>query len=452
MKRLAPLPAVLLVALSLSVLPTEARAAEPPPAAPTGESERLHQLFDLNWESRLRETPEFATYIGFPGHHDRWSDFSSAGIERRQTLAREQLKTAQSIDRGRLTAVDQVDLDLFIRRLATQVEGYRFPTELLALNQYDGIQQSVPYTLSAAPASSTRDYDDRLARLNGLPELVDQTIALLEKGLAAGVTSPKSLMLGAPGQVRALLTDDPMQSPLLASFRKISINVPPADEARIRLAALDAYKEKAAPAFRKLLRFLTETYIPGAQESISLGTLPDGAAWYAYKLRKSTTTDLTPQQIHELGLSEVKRIRAEMDKVIAGTGFQGSFADFVHPPGGRHRDPFPRLDKTTGGRLFPGQHRPGRPCHRSRNRPLHPQPRPGRGLQNRRAEIQRAARLRAKRARPRVRPPRLPRRGPAPWRGAARPAGAERQGVDQSGPPAAAGFRGDGGEPGGQLT
>ena len=321
-------PAVLLAALILLTALPIVQATEPS-ATPATESERLHRLFDANWESRLGETPEFATYIGFPGHNDRWSDFSPAGIERRHSLAWEQLKTAQSIDRSRLTAAEQIDLDLFIRRLATQVEGFRFPSELLALTQYDGIQQSVPYCLSKAPASSTRDYEDRLARLNSLPELVDQNIALLEKGLATGVTSPKRLMLGAPEQVRALLTDDPWQSPLLASFRKISFNVPPADETRIRLASLDAYKEKAAPAFGKLLRFLTETYIPRAQESISLGALPDGAAWYAYKVRKSTTTDLTPQQIHDLGLSEVKRIRAEMDKIIAGTGFQGSFADFV---------------------------------------------------------------------------------------------------------------------------
>jgi uncharacterized protein (DUF885 family) len=314
--------------LSLLLLLPEARSAEPVAAAPA-ESERLHRLFELSWESRLREVPEFATYIGFPGHNDRWSDFSPAGIERRHALAREQLAIAQSIDRSRLTAADQVDLDLFIRRLASQVEGFRFPSELMMLTQSDGLQLDVPRALATTRPSSTRDYEDLLARLNGLPALVDQNIALLEKGLAAGVTSPKRMMVGVPDQVRALETDDPWQSPLLASFRKISINVPPDDETRLRLAALDAYKEKAAPAFRKLLGFLTETYIPGAQESISLGALPDGAAWYAYRLRRSTTTDLTPQQIHETGLSEVKRIRAEMDKVTAGTGFQGSFADFV---------------------------------------------------------------------------------------------------------------------------
>jgi len=300
----------------------------PGTAAPT-ESDRLRRLFDVAWEFKVRETPEFATYVGFPGHNNRWSDFSPAGIEHRHALMREQLKTAQSIDRGRLTATEQVYLDLFIRRMAGKVEGFRFPSEQLALTQVDGFQLSVPWALANAPASTVRDYEDLLARLNGVPALVDQNVALLEKGLAAGVTSPKSQMAGAPGQVRALLTDDPWKSPLLARFRQISPNVSSDDEARLRIAALHAYQEKAAPAFRKLLRYLMETYIPGARESVSLGALPDGASWYAYELRQATTTDLTPRQIHELGLTEVKRIRAEMDHVIAGTGFQGSFADFV---------------------------------------------------------------------------------------------------------------------------
>ncbi|MBW8876976.1 MAG: DUF885 domain-containing protein [Acidobacteria bacterium] len=328
MRRPSRLPVLLLVSWSLFLFLPAVRAAEPP-AAPASESERLHRLFDLAWEDKLRQTPEFATYIGFPGHNDRWSDFSQAGIESRHALAREQLKALQSIDRSRLTAVEQVDLDLFRGRLESQIEGFRFPVEQTMLTQYDGIQLEVPRTLATAPAATTRDYEDLLARLNALPVLVDQNIALLEKGLAAGVTSPKSLMQGAPGQVRALLTDDPWRSPLLTPFRRISANVSPDDQARLSRAALGVYKEKVAPAFSKLLRYLTETYVPGAQESISLGALPGGAAWYAYAVRRATTTDLTPQQIHEIGLSEVKRIRAEMDKVIAGTGFQGSFSEFV---------------------------------------------------------------------------------------------------------------------------
>ena len=313
-------PAVLLLALSLSLLAPAARATE---------SDRLHRLFDRAWEDKLRETPEFDTYIGFPGHNDRWSDYSPAGIERRHALFREQLETARSIDRSRLTADEQVDLDLFLRRVGGKVEGFRFPDEQMMVSQYGGLQQDVPRALATAPAATLRDYEDLLARLNALPALVDQNIALLKKGLAAGITPPRSIVQGVPDQVRALVTDDPWQSPLLARFRQISSAVPPEDQERLGRQAVLAYKEKAAPAFRKLLDYLQETYIPGARESISMAALPDGPAWYAYSLRWTTTTDLTPQQIHEIGLSEVKRIRAEMDKLIAGTGFQGSFADFV---------------------------------------------------------------------------------------------------------------------------
>lgn len=321
-------PRILPVALSLFLLLPAVRAIEPP-AAPAGESERLRRLFENAWEDKLRQVPEFATYTGFPGHNDRWTDFSPAGIERRHALARERLKEAQTIDRARLTPSEQVLLELFRRRLESQIEGFRFPVEQTMLTQYGGIQQDVPRMLATAPAATLHDYEDLLARLNALPALVDQNIALLEKGLATGVVSPKAVMQGTFGQVRALLTDNPWQSPLLVRFRRISSAVLPDDQERIRRAALRAYERKAAPAFRKLLLYLTETYIPRAGESISLGAVPDGAAWYAYTVRKATTTKLTPQQVHEIGLSEVKRIRAEMDRLITGTGFQGSFTEFI---------------------------------------------------------------------------------------------------------------------------
>jgi uncharacterized protein (DUF885 family) len=294
------------------------------------ESERLRRLYDLAWESLLQEAPELATYIGVRGHDDRWSDLSPAGIDRRHDLARKALAAAQSIDRKALSAAEQIDLDLFRRRLERQIEGFRFPTELLALNQMGGIQQEAARVLDVAPAATTRDFDALLARLNALPTLVDQTIALLERGLASGVTPAKITLRDVPDQVRGLLSEDPLQSPLLKPFRELPSTVPPDDRVRISREALRAYQESAAPAFRKLQRYLTETYIPGARDTVGLSALPNGAEWYAYEVRGSTTTDLTPQQIHELGLSEVKRIRAEMDRVIAATGFKGTFDEFVH--------------------------------------------------------------------------------------------------------------------------
>jgi uncharacterized protein (DUF885 family) len=328
MRRPSQLRAILLAAWGLLLLLPAVRAAGPPPA-PAGESERLHRLLDLAWEDKLRQNPEFATNIGFPGYNDRWSDFSPAGIESRQALARERLKELLAIDRGRLTAEEQAYADLFRRRLEGQIEGFRFPGEQIVLTQIGGVQLNVPRALALAPATSLHDYEDLLARLGSLPVLVDQDLSLLEKGLAAGITPPRSTLQGVPDQIRALVPDDPWRSPLLARFRQIPDGVPPEDQERLRQAALSAYETKAAPAFRKLLRYLMETYIPGARESIGLGALPGGAEQYAYEVRQATTTDLTPGQVHEIGLSEVKRIRAEMEKIIAGTGFQGSFAEFV---------------------------------------------------------------------------------------------------------------------------
>jgi uncharacterized protein (DUF885 family) len=328
MRRPSRLRAVLLVSWSLLLSPLAARAAEPP-APPASESERLRRLLDDAWEEKLRQHPEFATYIGFPGRNDRWSDFSPAGIERLHATTREQLKALLTIDRARLTPAEQLDFDLFRRRLEGQIEAFRFPDEQIVLTQYGGLQLEVPQILATAPTATLRDYEDLLARLGSLPTLVDQDLALLEHGLAAGVTPPRSLLWGVPDQVRALLSDDPARNPLLAPFRRIPDGVSPEDQTRIRQASLDAYEKKAAPAFRKLLRYLTETYIPGARESLGFSALPGGAEWYAFIVRQATTTDLTPRQVHEIGLAEVKRIRAEMEKVIAGTGFQGSFADFV---------------------------------------------------------------------------------------------------------------------------
>jgi len=314
----------LLSLLSLLFLVALPAAADPTPG------EALRQLFDTAWQDTLQESPEMATYIGAPGHNDRWSDLSPAGLDRRRDRVRKLLQAAQAIDRGRLADSDKINLDLFIRRLERQIEGFRFPDDLLVIDPLGGIQENLPITFEAAPAATAHDFDDQIARLKALPVLVDQTIALLEKGLASGVTPPKITLRNVPGQVRGLLADDPLQSPLLVAFRQIPSTVPPDDRVRVTREALRAYQESAAPALRKLERYLSETYIPGARETTALSALPDGADWYAYNVRQSTTTDLTPDQIHELGLAEVKRIRAEMDKVIASTGFKGTFDEFLH--------------------------------------------------------------------------------------------------------------------------
>jgi uncharacterized protein (DUF885 family) len=293
------------------------------------ESERLQKLFDLAWEYTLHSSPELATYIGYPGLNGRWSDSSFESIEFGRATTRKIREAILSIDRSRLTPAEQVNYDLARRRLERQIEGGRFHGEYLVINQVTGIQQGIPQMLAIMPAGSARDYEDILSRLRAVPTVVDQTIALLDKGLKEGITPPRVTLRDVPAQVGNLLVDDPMKSPMLRAFQKFPATIPAGEQERLKSEAVRAFNEQAVPAFRKLQSYLANTYVPAARDSIAMSDLPDGKAWYAYNVRNSTTTDLTPEQIHQIGLAEVARIRKQMDELIASTGFKGSFQEFL---------------------------------------------------------------------------------------------------------------------------
>jgi uncharacterized protein (DUF885 family) len=294
-------------------------------AAP--ESRRLHELFDLASLNEHVEHPETATFRGVPGQNDRWTDLSPDAIARRKEDAKALLRAVRSVDRRKLTTADQLNYDLFLRNVEDDVDEARFPREFLALSQLSG-PQYLSNVFEVMPAKTARDYQDVLARLRGIPSRIAQTQALLERGLAAGVAPPKVVLRDVPAQLEAQTPADPLQSPLLKLFRKLPETIAPAEREALQASAVQLYRERVAPAYAKLREYLVATYLPAARDGIGFGALPDGAAWYAQRVRRETTTNLTPAQIHALGLSEVKRIRGEMDRIIAQTGFQGTFADF----------------------------------------------------------------------------------------------------------------------------
>src|SRR5207244_212692 len=254
---------------------------------------------------------------------------SLQAIERRKRELEEPLAVVKAIRRARLSSTDRLNYDLFRRRLEEQIEGNRFKDEYLAITQLGGVQQDVGQLLAQMPTTSVQDYDNILARLNGVPALVDQAIVLLGKGLEAGITPPRVTLRELPDQIRGITPDDPMASPLLQPFAQFPPAIPATERERLTRAARDAYTQRVAPAYRKLYDYFVGSYVPKTRESIGMRELPDGATWYAYRVRQFTTTTLSPDQIHALGLREVKRIRALMDSVIASTGFKGSFADFA---------------------------------------------------------------------------------------------------------------------------
>ena len=297
-------------------------------AAGLSDSARLHRLFDLDWEYSNVVYPEYATYSGYPGQNDRWTDLSTGAIKRRQATVVTELGVVRAINRARLNAPDQLSYDIFKRGLDEAIDGTRFPRDLTPVSQLDGPQYSAS-TINAMPAASVKDYADILARLRALPTWIDQVIALLDSGAKRGVTPPRITLRDVPAQVGNLIPEDPLKSALLSPFTKFPAGIAESDRARLRAEAVRVYNEQDRPAFQRLQNYLTTRYLPRARETIGMNALPDGAAWYAYNVKVQTTTTRTPQEIHDLGLAEVKRIRAQMDSLIRSTGFTGDFAAFT---------------------------------------------------------------------------------------------------------------------------
>ena len=293
------------------------------------ESERLKKLFELSWDYTMHEAPEFATQVGYPGYNDRWSDISFEAIESRKKVSKAWLEIIKSIDRSKLSGDDHVSYDLYRRNAEFEVESDQFPGELFQITQLSGVQQNVAQLIASTSFKTEKDYADLLARLNGVPKLVDQTIALLEKGLEQKITPSQFPLRDLPQQVQNLLVKDAMASPMLAPFKEVPSSILEIEQTKLRQSATDTFAQKVLPAYQKLHDFLAKKYVPGARTTVGINNLPNGEKWYAFSARFQTTTEMKPAQIHQLGLDEVNRIRGEMAKIIAKVEFKGDFAAFL---------------------------------------------------------------------------------------------------------------------------
>ncbi|WP_299579760.1 DUF885 family protein [uncultured Microbulbifer sp.] len=292
-------------------------------------SEQLVALQDLRYRWIMESFPSQATYEGYPGHNDRWADNSSKGIQQRQEQTRQLLGAARNLNVDTLPKQQQLDYQLLYQDLLGEVKGFQFPDHLQPVTHMSGIQRSVPAVINSMPRRTVADYEDILARLAKLPALVTQTQALMQQGMRKGVTPPQITLRDLPRQIRALIPLNPEQSPLLKTFADMPKTIPKAKQKSLRQRALGIYRGQLLPAWRGMAEFVEREYIPGAQKSIALSSRPDGLRWYAHAVLTNTTTDLSPEEIHRIGLAEVRRIRGEMDKIIQKAGFQGDFKAFT---------------------------------------------------------------------------------------------------------------------------
>lgn len=293
------------------------------------EDDRLNTFLEEEWEWQLKESPVFATLVGDLRYNDQLDDFSLEAVERRKQHEVEALKKLQGFNRAKLSPAGQLNYDLYLDRLKTSVEGHRFLDELMPINQLGGIQQEGPSLVSAFPFRNTKEYDDYISRLKKFPIAFDQTISVMKIGLEKGITPPKITLRDVAKQIQAQIVKDPKESPFYEPLKTFPETIPAADQQRLRDASAEAIQNGIVPAYQKLYTFWTEQYYPKTRETIGYSALPNGKEWYQYRIKVFTTTDRTPQQIHELGLKEVKRIRAEMDELIRSTDFQGSFPEFL---------------------------------------------------------------------------------------------------------------------------
>ncbi|ADO69892.1 DUF885 domain-containing protein [Stigmatella aurantiaca] len=297
--------------------------------AASAEDARFTALLEEDWERTLREYPTLATFVGDPRYNDRLTDESFEAIARRKQELQALSGRLKTIDRARLSAAQQLNYDLFARDVASGLEGLRFPDEYLPISQLGGVHDRMAELAQGVPKRTVKDFQDFVKRLRAVPLMVDQSIALMRKGVEAGVTPPRVTLRDVAGLIRNQIVESPEQSPVYrALFEGFPLALK-ADEARLRAEVAAALREAVVPAYRKLLAFFEADYLPRARESIAMSALPDGAAWYAYRVKEMTTTDLSPEAIHQLGQAEVKRILGEMEKVKAEAGFQGSVQQFA---------------------------------------------------------------------------------------------------------------------------
>ena len=285
-------------------------------------------LLDEHWEWQLSTNPVQASMLGDRRYNDQWTDRSLDAIERRHTETRAFLRRVYAIDRAELSVADQLNYELFRRQLQDDVDRHQFHAYLMPFSHRGGIQTLNNLT-SRLRLVTIKDFEDWLARIAKIDVVVDQTIALAEQGRKSGYMAPQILMQRIPDQLALQVVEYASESPLFAAFETLPESFSATDRERLRAAATETIQDDVLPAYRKLDRYFNEKYLPAARVSVGLSQLPNGSAYYEHLTRSFTTTHMTPDDIHRLGLEEVKRIRNEMKKIIAEVEFDGSFQDFL---------------------------------------------------------------------------------------------------------------------------
>lgn len=302
--------------------------AQSPAAAADDAGEQLHAIFESSWDRTLQEFPTWASELGDLRFNDRWRDVSPAAIERFHKFQQATLAKLKKVPQDKLSAADRVNYRLLEREYRMSVDAFRFGWHYVPLNQREGIQDAGSVADSLR-FETVKDYEDWLARMRTFPVYMNQTLALMQIGVDKGIVHARVVMERVPAQIQSQIVDDPEDSLFFKPFRRFPRSISAADQQRLKAEAEKLIQQNIVPAYKQMQSFFKDDYLPACFDKVGAWQLPDGQQFYAQLARKFTTTELTPQEIHDIGQAEVKRIRKEMDDVVKQVKWKGTFPEFL---------------------------------------------------------------------------------------------------------------------------
>jgi uncharacterized protein (DUF885 family) len=316
------LPALAALALMVPAFQPVLRAQAASIARIEDRRKALNALFHEYWEANLQHSPEFASEIGDKRYNDQTSDYSVKAFN--DWLATEQnfMMRLAAIDPGGLSDQEKTSRELLLRQFADDQEAAEFKEWEMPVNQMGGIYADYPQLVAELSFTTVKDYDDWIARLRAIPKAFDQVTTNMSIGMDDKRVPPKFLLEKALENVKELASEKPEDSPLALPLKKFPASISPAEQERIKQEMVGVISKQALPAYSRFARFLEVAYIPAGREQPGIWTLPDGAGYYKFLIRKTTTTDLTADQIYQIGLDEVKRDEAEMLAIAQKLGFK----------------------------------------------------------------------------------------------------------------------------------
>lgn len=290
----------------------------------------LVELLDEIWDYELQQSPMLATNIGDPRGQDRLADDSLGQIKERFNTRSKFLARLLQIDTESLTAMSRVDHELTRLRLESQIADYRFQTHLMPINNREGFHISFPELARVMNPSSKQDIDNYISRLNDFPRYTDQQINLLRKGIQAGLTQPAIIMRDSASQAESHVVEDPLKSLFIINLSDSTrANFSDEEWNKISESITEAIENSVIPSFSKFAKFLRKEYLPNCRGTLSASAMPNGRAFYQNRIEHFTTLKLTPEELHQTGIDENKRIRREMETIRESVGFSGDLPAFL---------------------------------------------------------------------------------------------------------------------------